>query len=118
MALTADSPYMVENCKTLSVVAVVVDGLDLRGKIIGKHGMDPVFVAVFHSFLIVPAFEFQHIQSLFQLFRFLFHCGLAGFEHGLAVRISGRPFLHPLEELADILFWRSIPLNDHRFWEE
>ena len=73
MALTADSPYMVENCKTLSVVAVVVDGLDLRGKIIGKHGMDPVF----HSFLIVPAFEFQHIQSLFQLFHFFFHCGLA-----------------------------------------
>ena len=53
---------MVENCKTLSVVAVVVDGLDLRGKIIGKHGMDPVFVAVFHSFLIVPAFEFQHMR--------------------------------------------------------
>lgn len=102
---------MVENCKTLSVVAVVVDGLDLRGKIIGKHGMDPVFVAVFHSFLIVPAFEFQHIQSLFRLFRFLFHCGLA-------VRISGRPFLHPLEELADILLWRSIPLNGRRFWEE
>lgn len=49
---------MVENCKTLSVVAVVVDGLDLRGKIIGKHGMDPVF----HSFLIVPAFEFQHMR--------------------------------------------------------
>ena len=43
MALTADSPYTVENCKTLSVVAVVVDGLDLRGKIIGKHGMDPVY---------------------------------------------------------------------------
>ena len=114
MALTADSPYTVENCKTLSVVAVVVDGLDLRGKIIGKHGMDPVFVAVFHSFLIVPAFEFQHIQSLFQLFHFFFHCGL----DGLAVRISGRPFLHPLEELAAILLWRSIPLNGRRFWEE
>ena len=118
MALTADSPYMVENCKTLSVVAVVVDGLDLRGKIIGKHGIDPAFVAVLHSFLIVPAFEFQHIQSLFQLFHFFFHCGLAGFEHGLAVRISGRPFHHPLEELAAILLWRSIPLSCRRFWEE
>lgn len=73
MALTADSPYTVENCKTLSVVAVVVDGLDLRGKIIGKHGMDPVFVAVFHSFLIVPAFEFQHIQSAVHLLKLCLH---------------------------------------------
>ena len=53
-------------------VGFVIKFLNVLWEIIGEHGINFIFVAISYSGVIIPTFEFQHGESFFKLFDFLF----------------------------------------------
>lgn len=53
-------------------VSFVIKFLNVLWEIIGEHGINFIFVAISYSGVIIPTFEFQHGESFFKLFDFLF----------------------------------------------
>ena len=87
----------------LFFVGAVVDCTDLIWQFIGNHSDEFFLISVPDRLFVVPAFEFQHIQSTVHPCDLLLHMCLLRFKQCLALRVGGRPFYTPIHELPDVL---------------
>ena len=88
--------------RVLFFVGAGVDCTDVLRQLIGNHGGEFFLISVPDCLFIVPAFEFQHIQSAIHACDLRFHVGFPFLKHGLTLRICGRTLFTPIHELLDI----------------
>ena len=82
-------------------MGAVVDSTDVLRQLVGNHGGEFFFISVPDRLFIVPAFEFQHIQSAVHP-RDLLHMRLLRFKQFLALRICDGTLFTPIHELFDM----------------
>ena len=97
------SPITIQGQSVLFFVGAVVDCTDVLRQLIGNHGGEFFLISVPDCLFIVPAFEFQHIQSAVHPCDLLFHVGFPFLKHGLALGIGGWAFSTPIHELPDVI---------------
>ena len=96
------SPITIQGQNVLFFVGAVVDCTDVLRQLVGNHGGEFFLISVPDCLFIVPAFEFQHIQSAIHACDLRFHVGFPFLKHGLTLRICGRTLFTPIHELLDI----------------
>lgn len=86
----------------LGMMGAVIDCTDVLRQLVGNYGGELFFISVPDCLFIVPAFEFQHIQSAVHPCDFLLHMRLLRFKQFFALWICGRPLFTPIHKLFDI----------------
>ena len=84
-------------------MGAVVDCADVLRQLVGNHGGEFFLISVPDCLLIIPALEFQHIQSAVHVCDFRVHVGFPFLKHGLALGIGGWALSAPAHELPDVL---------------
>ena len=74
------SPITMQGQSVLFFVGAVVDCTDILRQLIGNHGGEFFLISVPDCLFIVPAFEFQHIQSAVHPCDLLLHMRLLRFK--------------------------------------
>ena len=87
----------------LLLMCIVIRVPNFFRKLVWNHSFYPVLAAILHGLLVVPAFEFQHIQHLVHVSNLRFNSFLLLFKKFLSLGICGCTFYAPIHETFDVL---------------